>query len=82
MPVVVQCAISSSGAGFFAKKLEGDGSLYFNPKNLLEIRTVAQNALYNKDIREGMIQKGKLIFEKFSWEKCRKETPVKYINRC
>ena len=35
-------------------------------------------ALYDKDVREKMIEKGKLMFEKFSWEKCRKETMEVY----
>ncbi len=71
------CPVISSGAGSL-KEVGGDGSLYFNPKNLLEIRTAAQQALYNKEVREKMIQKGKTIFEKFSWEKCRKETMEVY----
>ena len=71
------CPVISSGAGSL-KEVGGDGSLYFNPKNLLEIRTAAQQALYDKDVREKMIRKGKLMFEKFSWDKCRMETMEVY----
>lgn len=52
----------------------GDAALYFDPKNVDDIRDKMQKVLNDKDLRKKMIEKGKDQVKKFSWEKSAKET--------
>jgi glycosyltransferase involved in cell wall biosynthesis len=52
----------------------GDAAMYFDPTSKSEMREVMLKILSNPELRTQMIAKGKNQLEKFSWEKCAKET--------
>jgi len=67
------CPVIASNGGSL-QEVGGDGALYFNPKNIKEIREVAGQVLYNKALKKELVEKGTAVFKKFSWEKCRQQT--------
>jgi glycosyltransferase involved in cell wall biosynthesis len=52
----------------------GDAAMYFDPTSKSEMKEVMLKILSNPELRTQMIAKGKNQLEKFSWEKCAKET--------
>jgi len=52
----------------------GSACLYFDPKNIFEISKRISLVLGRQDIRERLIKKGYQRLQKFSWEKCSRET--------
>lgn len=52
----------------------GEAALYFDPKNVDDIKEKMQKVLDDKSLREKMIKKGNDQVKKFSWEKSAKET--------
>ncbi len=52
----------------------GNAALYFDPKNVDDIKEKMQKVLNDKDLRKKMIDKGHDQVKKFSWEKSAKET--------
>lgn len=73
------CPIVSSNGGSLAE-IAADGAIYFDPKNISEIRSQVELMLYNKDLRDKMIEAGRNRLKNFSWEKCSKETMSLYLN--
>ena len=67
------CPVIASNGGSIPE-VGGDGALYFNPKNIKEIREVAGQVLYNKALKKELVEKGAAVFKKFNWEKCRQQT--------
>lgn len=51
-----------------------DGAIYFDPKDIDEIVSVIQKLISNKDFREKLISKGRLVASRYSWEKMAKQT--------
>jgi glycosyltransferase involved in cell wall biosynthesis len=56
----------------------GDGVLYVNPEDVDEITTAIVSVVNNNDIKKELIEKGLKNVERFSWEKCAKETVAVY----
>ena len=56
----------------------GGAALYFDPKSVLEIKTVVEKFLDNDDIREEYIKKGYERASNFSWEKTVQQTSEVY----
>jgi glycosyltransferase involved in cell wall biosynthesis len=69
----MDCPVISSKGGSL-QEVGGDAALYFNPKNLKEIQDVAYKALYDEQVRNELIAKGRHQLKKFSWDTCRAKT--------
>jgi glycosyltransferase involved in cell wall biosynthesis len=67
IPVV--CANNSS-----LPEVAGDAALYFENNNTQDLAQKIQQILENPELKNSLIQKGLQQLEKFSWEKCAKET--------
>lgn len=72
------CPVVSSNGGSLIE-IGGKAASFFNPKNSNEFKTKLTEVLYNKDIRDNMIENGFIEYKKYSWEKCRSET-IKVYN--
>lgn len=67
IPVV--CAKNSS-----LPEVAGDAALYFENNNPADLAQKIQQVLENPELKNSLIQKGLTQLQKFSWEKCAKET--------
>jgi glycosyltransferase involved in cell wall biosynthesis len=56
----------------------GDACLYFNPRSSEELADKIFLISTNSQLRQDLIQKGKLQLKKFSWAKTAKETIETY----
>jgi glycosyltransferase involved in cell wall biosynthesis len=50
-----------------------DAALYFDPLNINELASCMQQLISDTNLRQGLIQKGKLQLNKFSWTKAATE---------
>lgn len=66
-PVVSSNTASLSEVG-------GDGCLYFDPKNIEEMKLAILKVLENEGLRNALIKKGHARSKVFSWQKMAKET--------
>lgn len=71
------CPVISSDGGSLPE-VGGDAVLYFNPKDITEIREAALKAIYDEDIRVRLVENGKLRLQEFNWQKCRAQTVEVY----
>ena len=55
-------------------EVAGEAALYFDPKNVEEIKDKIKKLAEDKKLRKELAKKGKEQLKKFSWEKCGKET--------
>ena len=67
--VPVVCSNTSS-----LPEVAGDAALLIDPNNIQEIAEAMSKVFNNNNLRNKMIEKGLENVEKFSWEKCAKET--------
>jgi glycosyltransferase involved in cell wall biosynthesis len=67
IPVV--CSRNSS-----LPEVAGNAALYFENNNAKDLAQKIQQVLENPELKNSLIQKGLQQLEKFSWEKCAKET--------
>ncbi|MDO9231745.1 MAG: glycosyltransferase family 1 protein [bacterium] len=67
--VPVICADNSS-----LPEVAGEAALYFEPKNHFELSSQIKKVLDNPELRNDLIEKGLAQAQKFSWEKCARET--------
>jgi glycosyltransferase involved in cell wall biosynthesis len=67
IPVV--CSHNSS-----LPEVAGDAALYFENNNAANLAQKIKQILENPELKNSLIQKGLTQLEKFSWEKCAKET--------
>lgn len=67
--VPVICAENSS-----LPEVAGDAALYFSGKDVDRLAENLKNVLADEDLRRSLIAKGEKRLEKFSWEKCARET--------
>ncbi len=51
----------------------GDAALYFNPESANDIKDKIEKVLTDRELREKMIEKGRVHYKKFTWEKAAKE---------
>ena len=55
-------------------EVAGNAALYFENNNANNLAQKIEQVLKNPELKKDLIQKGTLQLEKFSWEKCAKET--------
>ncbi len=55
-------------------EVAGDAAIYFNPNNPAEIAQAVKMVLFDKSLADRLRESGRRQLEKFSWEKCAKET--------
>ena len=67
--VPVVCSNNSS-----LPEVTGDAGLFFDPNNIQEIAEAINKIFNDDDLRNKMIEKGFENVERFSWEKCVRET--------
>ncbi|UOQ67215.1 glycosyltransferase family 4 protein [Hymenobacter volaticus] len=67
------CPVVTSNGGSLPE-VAGDAALYFEPKNLVQIRDAVTTVLYNRSVQKDLIDKGQKRYKEFSWDKCRSET--------
>jgi glycosyltransferase involved in cell wall biosynthesis len=67
--VPVICAKNSS-----LPEVAGDAALYFEGNDSLDLASKIKTVLWDDELRGSLIQKGIFRIQKFSWEKCAKET--------
>jgi len=77
MSIGVPVAASNSSC---LQEVLGDSALYFDPLNIDEMAETMNKILTDEQLRNNLIQKGFKQFEKFSWEKCVRETLEIYQN--
>lgn len=51
-----------------------DAAIYFDPKDINQIKNAIKNVLLDRSLHDQLIEKGKKRLQLFSWEKCAKET--------
>lgn len=68
-----KCPVISSTGGSL-KEIGGKGVNFFNPKSQKELKIALADVLYNNSTKEKLIKNGLYEFQKYSWDKCRKET--------
>lgn len=74
-----EVAIACSNCGSIPE-VAGDAAIYFDaysPEDIAEKISMLEN---NSELRNELIEKGKIQAQKFSWEKCAKET-VSYLKK-
>lgn len=55
-------------------EIAGDAALYFNPRMKDDLTMKMESLLNSDSMRNILIEKGRMQFEKFSWHKCAMET--------
>lgn len=71
------CPVVSSDGGSL-KEIGRDAAVYFDPKNILQMRQAVTDILSNDSLRKEIIFNGHERIKDFSWNKCRKETQEVY----
>jgi glycosyltransferase involved in cell wall biosynthesis len=71
------CPVVSSPGGSL-KEIAGNAALYFDPKDIREMRQSIKSVLSDEVLKKDLVQAGKQRLKDFSWEKCRKETNSLY----
>lgn len=71
------CPLVSSTGGSL-KEIAGDAAIYFDAKNIKEMRQSIQNVLTDFSLKKELVEAGKIRLRDFSWEKCRTETNLLY----
>jgi glycosyltransferase involved in cell wall biosynthesis len=69
----MECPIIASNQSSIPEIL-GDAGLYIDPKSTEDLKDKMEKLIYDKKLREDLIKKGLIQKEKFSWDKCAKET--------
>jgi glycosyltransferase involved in cell wall biosynthesis len=55
-------------------EVAGEAAVYFNPKNIMEIKQAMKSVLFDRSLADHLRKKGKERLKEFSWEKCAKQT--------
>ncbi|MBI4811890.1 glycosyltransferase family 4 protein [Candidatus Falkowbacteria bacterium] len=58
----------------------GDAALLFDPTDVAAMAEAMEKIIFDNELRESLIKKGKERAKNFSWEKCAKETLVEIVN--
>ncbi len=67
------CPVVSSFSSSLPE-IGGDACLYFDPKDVHDLREKLQMLIENKRMKSQLIQKGNLRVKEFSWEQCGEQT--------
>jgi len=71
------CPVVSSQGGSL-KEIAGNAALYFDPKDIREMRQSINNVLSDEALKKDLVEAGKQRLKDFSWDKCREETNLLY----
>lgn len=71
------CPVVSSPGGSL-EEIGGNATVYFDPKDIREMRQSIKNVLSDDVLKKELVQAGKQRLKAFSWDKCRKETNLLY----
>lgn len=52
----------------------GDAAVYFDPFDIYDIRQQLCSVLFDEDLKKDMVQNGYVQIQKFSWDKCARQT--------
>lgn len=55
-------------------EVAGEAAVYFDPKNIREIKSAIKTVLLDKSLADRLREKGRERLKQFSWEKCARET--------
>jgi glycosyltransferase involved in cell wall biosynthesis len=55
-------------------EVAGEAAVYFNPKNVQEIKNAVKDVLLDKSLADSLTARGKERLKHFGWEKCARET--------
>lgn len=55
-------------------EVAGEAAVYFDPKNIMEMKNAVKSVLLDKSFSDSLRQKGKERLKDFSWDKCARET--------
>ncbi len=55
-------------------EVAGDAAVYFDPKNISEIKKAMQDVLLDKSLADRLVEKGDLRLQEFSWRNCGQQT--------
>lgn len=72
-----ECPVISSPGGSL-KEIAGNAAIFFDPKNISEMRQAITNVLSDEVLRKELVVAGKKRLNNFSWEKCREQTMEVY----
>lgn len=67
------CPVISSPGGSL-KEIASNAAVYFDPKNISEMRQVINNVLMDEGLKKELVAAGKKRLNDFSWDKCRQQT--------
>jgi len=67
------CPVLASNSSSLPE-LGGEAAIYFNPVDKMSILNAVESVVYNEDLRQSMILKGREQLKKFSWQKTAQET--------
>ena len=70
--------LSQSGA---LPEIGGEAAIFFNPKSALEISNAVKKVIYDSNLRQTLIQKGKERLRLFSWNNTVKKT-IEVYKKC
>lgn len=71
------CPIISSNGGSLPE-IADNAAVYFNPKDIREMRQSILNVISDLSLKKELVEAGKLRLKDFSWDKCRIETNLLY----
>lgn len=71
------CPVISSNGGSLPEIAE-NAAVYFNPKDIREMRQAIHNVISDLSLRKELVEAGKLRLKDFSWKKCQTETNLLY----
>jgi glycosyltransferase involved in cell wall biosynthesis len=55
-------------------EVAADAAVYFNPKDVVDIKNTIKAVLMDRSLRERLVGQGRVRLGQFSWERCAKET--------
>lgn len=55
-------------------EVAGEAAVYFDPKNITEIKQALQDVLLDKSLAERLVEKGDMRLGEFSWRNCAEQT--------
>lgn len=73
------CPVALSNRGSLSE-IASKSAIFFDPKDPINIQTMISKVIYNSELRNRFIKKGRLKCEKFSWEETVKKTKGLYQN--
>ena len=71
------CPVISSNGGSLPE-IADNAAVYFNPKDIREMRQSILNVISDLSLKKELVEAGKLRLKDFSWDKCRIETNLLY----